>query len=180
MKRRKRTVKTRKSRQDHKLVPCNSVGWGVNLKLLRLATSSSEGNVCRNMMAGWPRNRTGTGLRNRRNRFPRNRTRHRNRRNRFPRTETGTGTVLSVKLCWNTEKPYSRLIAEELPEPKTGTPPPPPLHLNRTEPGPPCDGYNKVPPQWHLSCSSLHVWATSMSHMPFHLTPWPIRDHHNC
>ena len=23
----------------------------------------------------------------------------------FPRTETGTGTVLSVKLCWNTEKP---------------------------------------------------------------------------
>ena len=49
--------------------------------------------------SGWHRNRTGTGNRNRRNRFCRNRTRHRNRLNRFPGTETGTGTVLSVKLC---------------------------------------------------------------------------------
>ena len=55
--------------------------------------------------SGWPRNRTGTGNRNRRNRFPRNRTRNRNRRNRFPGTETRTGTVLSVKLYCNTQKP---------------------------------------------------------------------------
>ena len=46
-----------------------------------------------NKISGWLRNRTGTGNRNRRNRFPRNRKRNRNRRNRFPGTETGTGTV---------------------------------------------------------------------------------------
>ena len=67
---------------------------------------------------GWPRNRTGTGSRNRRNRFPRNRTRNRNRRNRFAGTETGTGTVLSAKLYWNTQKlPPSRTRRNRKPEP---------------------------------------------------------------
>ena len=52
-------------------------------------------------------NQTGTGNRNRRNRFPRNRTRNRNRRNRFPGTETET--VLCAKLYWiNTQNPLFR------------------------------------------------------------------------
>ena len=67
--------------------------------------------------------------------FPKSRTQNRNRRNRFPGNETGTGTVLSAKLYWNTRKPPS---LEEPPEPKTGTartvPSP---NRNRTEPGPP-------------------------------------------
>ena len=50
------------------------------------------------LLAGWPRNQTGTGNRNRRNRFRGNQTWNRNRHNRFPGTETGTGTDLSVKL----------------------------------------------------------------------------------
>ena len=58
-----------------------------------------DNHLCKfSKVSGWARNRTGTGNRNRRNRFRRNRTRNRNRRNRFPGTETGTGTVLSVKL----------------------------------------------------------------------------------
>ena len=60
-----------------------------------------------NVFAGWLRNRTGTGNRNRRNRFSRNRKWNRNRRNRFPGTETGTGgPSFPVKLCWNREKPF--------------------------------------------------------------------------
>ena len=70
----------------------------------------------------------------------RNRTRNRNRRNRFPGTETGTGTVLSAKLCPNIPEKSAPSL-EEPPEPKI-TEPLEPFHnpnCNRTwtEPVPP-------------------------------------------
>ena len=58
----------------------SSTSWVAKLEGEKTASS------CRKM-TGWPRNQTGTGNRNRRNRFCRNRTRNRNRRNRFPKPE---------------------------------------------------------------------------------------------
>ena len=54
----------------------------------KASLQETQAKICPNaVFSGWPRNRTGTGNRNRR----------RNRRNCFP--GTGTGTVLSAKLC---------------------------------------------------------------------------------
>ena len=96
------------------------------------------------VMAGWLRNRTGTGNRNRRNRFSRNRKRNRNRRNRFPGIqETKPEPSFPVKLYWNTEEPsLQRNRRNQKPEPLEPFHPRTVTEPNRT--GASCNGQNGV------------------------------------
>ena len=82
------------------------------------------------LSSGWPRNRTGTGNRNRRNRFCRNRKRNRNRRNRFSGTETG---AFLLKRYWGTEMPSPRRNRQNR-KPEPLEPFVPCTNRNRTEP----------------------------------------------
>ena len=61
-------------------------------------------------IAGWLRNRTGTGNRNRRNRFSRNRKRNRNRRNRLPRNRNRNRNRPFLLDCTETQKKKKNLL----------------------------------------------------------------------